>query len=346
MSWIDQFIKSYTQAVSDSDEEGWYPFDPYLFYPYFADLFLEKLIRAQKKAEERNISVKELAKTFAGPITLRGEIQFLFLDVKGSNYFQTREGGSLLDFFHNILKAKCTSDIYGFKSARIHTAPEIKRIAKSTPWQKPNLKQAQEVGKLISACSHLSWALYTDYCYLQWYEIFGPYELSQNRTLLIRQYSNFRPKEVWPHFKKFPYQSVNIYTIYKNVSIELDQWSHLKSKDNLIVAMENIAIKVNSRLVNDFKTINKIRKTIERSAQNLQNRFQKMDFEALKKKVVELRYYMYKDFFSKVGMSWRPEKEVWEKIKNKKLLPRKYPRFKNTDHAKKYWSQFIDPRRK
>jgi len=62
-------------------------------------------------------------------------------------------------------------------------------------------------------------------------ENFGAYDVSQNfggqkHILVIKQWANLRPREIYPEFKDFRFDKLNILAVYKDIDYTVDIYRH------------------------------------------------------------------------------------------------------------------------
>ncbi|MBU1197165.1 hypothetical protein KJ765_01495 [Candidatus Micrarchaeota archaeon] len=340
LPWMEEWLDSLAIGMANMDEGTWAPFDCFQFFPYGSDLWLEKLGHAERRLQEKGVSYEDLADLFLGPLMLRTEMQFAFFDVKASG-IERSKGLGVLDFLHNILKAKCVKDVPGFYSSWVHTEKEIQTIVKHTPWKKGSADIGREIGKLMNSCASLSWSSHSDYHYTNFYENHGPYPIGEH-VLLVRQFPNLKPVELWKEAEGYAYDRITIYTMYrKQVEIHLDWVNHLTAKQSLPENLAKYAVNINGKW-SDVKHTRKARETIAETAAEQFERFSNLPFEDVKQKMLEMRGYNFKELFEKAGMDWKPSQEMRERVRGKELLPKYMPVLKNAEEGRKWWRRFYD----
>ena len=288
--WLDEFCAAFARAVSASGESAWFPFDYYRLYPHplTEDLDIARWNEVQKTVRTRVVPLKEIINTIPGPETIRVELHWMLLAEKTTRRSEHEQSRRIIHFLHEICLARCTEDPYGMYSEKIHPPQEVEAILKSTPWCLTNAKLARTTGNLLAAAVHTAYAYFCDSCYCPWGEIFGPYELGNGKQLIIKQYQNLQPTEVWPHGPFPPFRSIKLFMVYENAEITLDQWSHVRSNKNLAACLRSAAVQVDGiwatpdqwpRLMHELVIV----------ANAVQKQWQGFDFEQTKRKVLELR---------------------------------------------------------
>ncbi len=343
MQWIDQVLKSYGNAIAASDSAGWQPFDYFGIWPYYAQLWMDRLWTAYEKAQEKKLEPNDLTKCFLGPLFLRQELVNVMFYSKSCGYDKEKTT-KLLNWLNSILIVKCSEDPYGFNSTKILSGEDVAYLLKMFPLRPVDEKEGKEVGKLIHACEELAWSYFFDWNYWQCFEVYGPYELPNNRKMMLRAFTDFAPSEVWPTATGFEPSTVYIYTIYQATDVKLDYWSHVITQDNLPEKMTNLMIIKHGKILDTFDEMVELRKQMEIAAVMQGKRFKDLSFEEQKAKEIETHCYVYRDLFTKLELDWRPTNTMLESVKNKPPLAYKTPEFKTAEERKEFWIKLHDPR--
>jgi len=315
--WLDSAINAWERFAGTKVE----PFNAFGFHTLYADLHVKRLLEAIKRAEKLKLDPKALAKTFISPHTPRYETAFLMFDAKTAGI--TKEDRMLLiGFFNEILKNLCVDDRFARYSNQKHTNQEIERIVKETDWIKD--KQIyKEVASLSMACMELMWALWTDIFPHNGYDIAGPYDVSKyfigKNILLIKDFFGFKPTEIWPDTKEYKFDSIRILTVLKDTKCELDLLGHLTCDKNLTDATTHFAVIVNDESLTSLEQLINLREYVEGIAVEQYKKYEKLSFEEKKKKYLWQRDYQFKNFFKAVGMDWKPTKEEYDRVRDKKI---------------------------
>lgn len=341
--WLDDYFEAYTATLTASDYGGWQPFDPFTFWPVYGRQWLDRLWQAKETAQQQGKTPTDLSKGFLGLVTLRIELHTVPLMAKSCNYDKEKTM-KLMNWFNDILCAKASEDPYGFNSTKIHEYDDVKQMLTLLPFHTAAEGEAREIAKLAHACKELSWSLYTDFHYTQWFEIFGPYDAGNGKQLLLQAFTNFEPKEIWPDYAGFEPNNVYIYTVYEGAEIKLDQWSHATSTGQLPAKMRKVFILAHTKIIETPEQLKELRERMEAAAVSQGQRVKQMDFEGQKQWLVNAHCYTYRDLFNLLGLDWKPSVEMLEVVKGKPLLTVEYPEFKTLEEKKEFWKKLFDPR--
>ena len=236
----------------------------------------------------------------------------------------------IMDFFVKVLKAKNKRDIFAIKENICHSRKEIDQLMKNIKWLKGTPEISKTLGKLYLGLSSLVIALMNDWCTDNGIEVFGPYDVSKqfgsDTILVIREFPRLIPVELWPHSKNYKYKQVKIYTVYKNIKLEVEfVGCHTIFEGNLSENLLKFALTVDREYIGNPKTIDNLSDYFIKLAEGQQKRVKDLSFEDLKRKIIAQEFYQLKDFFDLVGIDFKPPSEFIKRIKDKKLSKGRYP---------------------
>ena len=341
MEWLDQFLDAGIKLFEWADFRTYKPFDFSQIHPYYSDLWIDRLSKTIKKLKEKNVPIGKIARTFPTLTTLRIETGLMLADAKISG-LKKEKRLRIANFFNKLITSIAKEDYYGYKSCIVKDEKEIKETLAKTRFNKTNKKLAKNVGRLSSALSSLSWALYTDNFPNQSYETEGPYKLDKNRMLLIKKHLNLKPVELFPETSKIKHENIEIYAVYKNIWATFDFGNHIIYTGNAVDSLEKVAVFVDGKQVN-MKEIEKLALYFEKVAQEQYVKYEKLSFEKKKILFLHQRAYPLRKFFSLAGVDWRPSKRMIDRVKNRKLIIDK-TKYKSKEEELRAIRKMFDPR--
>ncbi|MDP7115901.1 MAG: hypothetical protein QF632_00020 [Candidatus Woesearchaeota archaeon] len=169
----------------------------------------------------------------------------------------------------------------------------------------------------------------------------GPYDLGDGRSLVIKEYSDLNPKLLWSHTKEFPCKKITIYCIYKNVKFSCDAISvHTQYNGDPIKGLESFRVEIDGKPCHQLGLLRVLNEYVESKAQEQWDRLMSLDHEALKRKLLLMRCYTFKDFFEFLGINWISDKSMLDAIKDKEFSSIFKPPKTN---QKEYWRRVLDP---
>lgn len=249
-------------------------------------------------------------------------------------------------FIFNVIRSKTQDDIFCLNgSHKVLTKKEIKEIEKTQEWtEAKDQKIKKEISNLIISLESSVWALYFDSFSCAGKEIHGSYQTADKNIVLIRDYFNLDPKEIWS--VKGKYQSVRICLKYpKKAGIKLDYANHIKSTKPLLNELVSFSILVDGKQVAALFEIHSLFRYFSRLAKKQAERVNALPPLEILKKGAEIYYYRYKKFFEYYGEDWQPPQRVYNRINSLKLKWwKRYENKKGKKFSPNHYVKLFDPR--
>lgn len=346
---LDRLLNIFVSGMTAMDPKTCLPFWDYDFAPIFGDLWIKKMLKAIEKTKEMKLDAGELKQLFAGASVPRKELIYSMIDLKVGQVPKEKRM-EFVNFYWDIVKAFAKSDPMASKSNKIHSDEEIERIIKDTKWEKGTPETGRACGQIITCLESMAYGLYSDIFPHNAAENYGPYDVSkhfgENTILVIKRFSNLKPVELWPHSNEYNYESIYLFSVYRNMECTIDIYNHQIYSANTAERLVAYAVLTNeSEFKNSLEEMKEITSYLEPVSVEQYKRYHNLGFEETKRMWVLQRNYLFKKFFEKVGMEWYDE-GMLERVKGKELL--KEP-FWNFDYHKeklfKFYTRCFDPRR-
>lgn len=351
--WIDEFGVSGYQIQKGTVLEGFQPIDFYHFFPLWYDLFISQIARAVDELKHQGKTLKETVPHFTTPSNIRALFQKTIPTFPHLQHKNISEFKKVLTFLIGILKLQCKTDALGMRSNIIHTKVELKNAMRKVKWGKADPVVARNVGRLIMGLGHLVNGLYNDLVTDMGWDVYGPYDVSfkfgKGATLLIRDYPNMKPVELWSHAKRYRYRRVRIWTVYRNISCEIKfVGCHTVTKGgSLPDAMIAYGVDVDGKWHNSAGAVRKLAGYFLNEAKLQGHRVDAMSVDARKEKVFLQECYQLRRLLEWLGLDWRPTKEMRARIKKpmrKDLYPMgklvtfsEFKKYFGVNYLKKNW---------
>lgn len=348
--WVEELLESLVKGHRLMDPTAWASPNPFLLDPLFEDLWLKKIEQLKNLVEEKKIDFKTLAGFIQGPACIRKEFRWALWGMKLFDW-PVEKRLEIINFYKNILATKAPADIFNIHQALWHSEEEINSIVKKENWQMADQESKRVIGQLSANCPPLAWGLFTDFFYHRAYEIYGLYKnvekyqpkFSPNSVLVIRQFGPFNVPELWPHSKDYPAYQIIIKTIYNNIQADFDYINHFTTPDNLLEKLTWFSVEVNGKVVDNITELKAVNQIIMNCAVEQDSYLNKLDEEGKKRHTMMAKYYSLKELFTNLGLSWGPEEQVFERIKNRPLLKINFSKFKNQADVESFWRELFDP---
>jgi len=344
---LKKFLLAIKDCFSTMEESTFWPANAAQIEAYFSDIIalnLFKRFKENPKEFKRALSTLRAFTLYAS--LYHTEIVGLKTAKLYSGYPKTQR--DILDFvfsFFDVIESKVKGEVFCLDGThRILTQKEIKKIEREKKWIKANNAIKREIANLIVSLENLTWALYFDPFPCAGREIHGPYFLGEGKVMLIRDYFNLNPKEIWKIKNKYP--SVKMYLIYpKEVNIKLNYANQVKSSQSLKDALISFSIEVNQKQITNLSQISRLFKYFCLLGGKQAEKVNKLSSLEILRKGAEIYYYRYKNFFEYYGEDWHPPAEVYERINKLKL--KWWNIFKSDVRKKKppqFYVKLFDPR--
>lgn len=319
-------IKKLCKTMGDLISEGTPPVWPIQIYEnewYLYKYFIRNLFDTIQKLKNKK-SYSEIAKLFKNPTRI-AEFTYLLFGLSESDLKPNEKITLALDIIELVKCYRKKDPFCRSKKNLILNQNQINKIIKSKNFVKidKNLEK-EKYKKLIS---RINAALFS-YCefihsgiHQNGHEFHGPYKLKDGRLLIVREYYDLKPVEVWPFSKRFKYKNIKIFEIYSGIDIFFDYTNHLVCSKPLSDHLEAFYI-----ILNGSKVINKIEE-LEILLKNINSYFQKALFSTSNfkrkdwiKKHMEMRYWYLKPLKKLFGKDWKPPKKQYDHLNKKAKL--------------------------
>ena len=304
-SSINEFLDSVERAFSRVDERAFWPVSGSELFPLYSEVQAMQVYKGFEELVERGVTLREIAQLFPTPSVMRQLLtSTLVVGLKVARKYKlmnfTRWGvEEFTCLFLQALREKQPRDpLLTTGKNHVWSEGEVREMIAELEWS----REVRAVPKAVVALDSLVWALYFDLFVANGLEIAGPYDVSDtfgpDRTLLIREYHDLAPLELWPDLKpKWP-GKLRIYLVYKGVQPEVDWLLHIRTSIPLGAALELYA-------VDPPLDINSLREATAEAAYRQTTNVAAMGKLEQLRKGVEISYYPLRNFFEASGESWR-----------------------------------------
>ena len=325
MSWIDEFAKGSYSLYAGNTIDAFQPLDFFHFYGIWYDLWLTRVIEALEKLGAENKSYSDLKDIIPTPSSLRALIQKAIPAYIGSSRQNKELYRRYTNFLARMLAEACPADPFGLMSTPLHTPEQLKAVMDSQSWLLASPVEARMIGKLITSAGSLVHGLYNDVVTDFAWDAYGPYanqaKDNQKYTLLIRNFPDLRPADLWandflPHIK-----SLQIYQLFQDVTWEIAcVGCHTLLKDgNPMTGLKYFAIVSEGKPL-PMPEINNLILELAEKAEKIYREIRKKDFEQIKQMVMLQECYQFKILFEAAGMDWKSTPAMLSATKDKPLL--------------------------
>ncbi|KKQ62232.1 MAG: hypothetical protein US81_C0001G0023 [Parcubacteria group bacterium GW2011_GWE2_38_18] len=346
LQWIENYSKSSYQLFEGNILKAFAPIDFYHFFPLWYDLWVERIYQAIRKIQ---LKKKENSYLIYLPVpsAIRAVLQKLVIIYPKCPKIDKEKIKTIIDFFVHALEEITQEDTFSLKKNIIHKPDEIDDLINKTKLHIANPEVAREIGRLVMGLGALVNGLYNDVVTDMGWDSYGPYNLykkaDENLILLIRHFPNLRPAEIWEEegeVQILKHKEIKIYTIYKGIDCRIN-WlgCHPTFDKSLTDSLVTYAVEVDGRFIERVEDLTSLKEYYLNNAASHYKKVKRMKFEELKTKALWQECYQLNELFNSINMDWRPDKQMIERVKNKRLLKNLYPLGEMIDY-KTYCDKF------
>ena len=346
---IDDLINVMTASLIDA-RELW-PLAPGQLFGY-VDLDQSLDMHAKlKQLIDSGLSIKEIAQLFHRPATGRyfllcsGVLGLKFAHEFKVGHVTIKEQTELVQWMIDIIRSLVQTDPLCLTGKNLFwDQTKMEKFVGATQWQKPDDSLKRAVNLLAVNLFTLNWSFYWDYFPAAGYELHGPYQSQKfpGSEIIIRDFYNLRPTEIWPVAEDMPYKSILIGQVYHDANIFVTFGNRIINRTDLNQYNTDLAVLVDGQPVTDVTEITKLAEqaaVLARRQTDYVNALAPLDQV---RRGAMLAYYLHKDFYLHFSDQWYPEATVEAAIK---LLGDKFVKIKLTaDRSLEMQRQMFDPR--
>ncbi|HFC76914.1 MAG TPA: hypothetical protein ENJ27_01655 [Candidatus Moranbacteria bacterium] len=330
-SWIDDYSDAVKDFTYNHDPNSHQPFDAFYFYPYYFDLWLDKVYRAIVLVKSKGVADKEIFSQIPSLSSLR----FVFYSIVNMTaylkYSKTKSR-VIIDFFLKCLSNQSKDkNIFHKERVLLRNNAELKKILATT--KKAETKSDQQlISRLIGTLLMYNHVLYNDYSTDYGYWVEGPYKID-NKIILIRNYPDLAPKHLWPELRNHSLKNTQIITVYKNTPIRMQYMSsHLIAKNNYQNNLIAYQIFSNGKSLDNLSSLDQIIKDIAKTTNQLYEKVRKKNMAETKELFLRQQGYELKWLFDLAGLDWKPGNKKLKRAQKsrvrRKITPAKKPKTK------------------
>lgn len=318
-SWIENFLSSVARTEETVDPTTWEPFSYGSLAPYYFDFLIRKVFTAAKILKTRKINPKYIINSQAW---FRGEFAALIYYLRFVN-LDRHQITFLINFYLDILSFNKSDPFATHGINRLYDSQKIRNIVSRLQWAKADRQSSRQVGNLSVSLLVLSFALYTDIFPCAGCEFHGPYPLDDGSILIIRDFFDIKPLDLWLEAKEFKYKQVTLFTVYKPAQFFIDCYGNITCNKNMVDILDKYSVVADRKQIISKQKIVELESYLDNLATKQRNKLKKLRLEGIKKKFMEAHFYGYRELFEKAGMSWKPQAEAFKAIQNKKIIKEK-----------------------
>lgn len=337
-----ELLSAYRAAFAMMDSDTFQGSTDYsVMDPLIAESWTGKVLEIIAEAKRQKLTPLEVADLLHTPTAIRS---LAFFDLFMASYSKRpkKQKMAIAQFYIDALKAKCLDDPFCLAGRnRVHAEDEVARLADKV--SRADQLIAKSLGRLVNACYHLGYSLYGDMNPQLVYENYGPYSAERDGReylMVVKEYKNMKPVEFWPETSKLPIENIRIVCLYEDVKFSIDAITHTNYDGDVINGLKFYAVYVNGKLVG-MDEVERVTALLERYSSFLWHIFKTFDERQFKKIYVYQKAFNYINLCGRLGLDWRPTKELIDEISEKPY--KQWPDFKSSKERDEFMLKIVDP---
>lgn len=324
---IDRYLDAATFAFGhDLTPSEYWPLKPAQMTAYFEDSIAVGVFKKVEILRKKRVPLEKAAKMFSTPGILRNFLEnFANTGLKVANnvgWFETsfKEREEFFNYLFKVLEEMVKNDIFLRDGMQIILDQgEMGKI----PWNE-FIKLDKETSKIIRrfnlAIFSLVWSFYFDVFTYTGFSLHGPYKVPAkkfgiNMNLIINDYFNLRPVEIWPEAKNVLFEKVRICQIYKNINWKISFFERVDPSVNLNDNLIYSFIEIDGKIISDLEKVKELTGRIFEIIARQTDFVNNLSSLEKVKKASEICYYGLRGIFTYFNESWKPPKEIDDFIK-------------------------------
>lgn len=313
---LDEYKKSLKSAWGYNDYNDW-PIKFNSIMHLFMEEFFDSFIKDYDTCKIRGVSLDNIGKAFGNPARLYRMINGLIFGMKKKGIPIQMQRALVIELLRATQALKFGS-VFNEDGKNIVLCPhKIALLMKEIKFHKADVSEA----KILQRICGLLWS-YTEAIFFRAHDItkefHGLYSLpDKNERLMIREYLNLNPQDLWPDVELLPYKNIQIYCLYKNnLEVTIDAYNHLfLNNGNYVDDLVGYYILCDGKET-DIQELSLLVPQVLNAVHNIQHWVKKTTWIEHTKKYADIYWYRKKPLCALANTTAQVPEIVYEKIEN------------------------------
>jgi hypothetical protein len=317
----NELIDQFKQAIGEvwiKDSQSTWPIDLNAVSHLFTDIFVTELLADLQRLKSNGLEDPAIAARFKTPARIIRLIMPCVSGMKACGMSTETIRENVL-YFLSLAKQLKYGDLSNRDGKNIVLAPGA----------------LEYKGKMITADKSSSLAVHK-LCAISWNyaeclffrthglirEFHGPYHIpGKEEEILIRDFSDLKPLELWELSCPLEYENIRIVTAYRDLGISIDIYDNvsINADTTYVNSLESYYIEAEGKIL-DLDELDRLYRVLSEIMLNITGEVEALYWRQLAKKYAEIFWYSKKEL--KNGNDWRPPMTVNERIEKGKLNTR------------------------
>jgi hypothetical protein len=317
----NKLIEHFKQAIGEvwiKDSQSTWPIDPNAVAHLFMDIFVTELLEDFQRLKSNNQDDPAIAARLKTSARILRLIMPCVPGMKACGMPPEAIREKVL-YFLSLAKHLKYGDLSNRDGKNIVLAPgawedKIKMVAAD--------KSSSSVVHKLSAIlwNYAECLFFRTHGFVR--EFHGPYYFpGKKEELLVRDFIDLRPLELWESSRPVEYENIRIVTAYRDLGMSIDIYNNVSIRENTtyVNSLQSYYLEADGKML-DLDEVNRLYRVLSEVMLKITSGVETFDWRLLAKKYAEIFWYSKKEL--KDGADWRPPVTVHERIDTGELNTR------------------------
>lgn len=310
---LDLYRKSLVHAWGFVDYNDW-PIKLNSVFHLFLNEFSEEILSDISYLEqEKNYSITSIAKLMGNPARIYRIIDTTIYGMRRKRYSLKEQRNITLKLLSMVRSLKYGSE-FNEDGKNIILPPEkVTDLITHCPQKRCSVEDSTFIHRFCG----IMWA-YTESIFFRAHdvtkEIHGSYNCN-NRNIIIKEYLNLHPTDIWSNVKLLPCNKIKIIKYYsEDIKLTIDALNHLYNKGGLpIPNLVNYIIEIDDKEVS-IHALRELAPIVQQTISTITSKINAMTWHEKVLKYAEIFWYRKRPLREARGLSWRLSQSIKKQI--------------------------------
>lgn len=283
------------------------------------DLFSSEFFKDVEELRGRGMTIAQIGRLFHNPTRLWRMSHHLLRGLQMASFSLEEQRKHILTLLDMIRPLKYDGEFVHEGKNLLYSPFDLDRV-KEQGLQKSKTNESHLVHNLAG----LLWS-YVETLYFVAHEIsmeiHGPYDYDVRSAMVIRDYFNLRPLELWPDCKLIRCDSVRIICVYTDLQVEFDVYNNpYLRKGRYVDHLNAFRFEVDGRLA-DVSMISSLSDELSTVIKAVIQKVDQWELLEVGRKYADIFWYRKKPLCDALGKDWKPPQEVMKRFDTMEIAP-------------------------
>lgn len=288
----------------------------------YLDVLSEELFNDIEEFKSRGGTIQDLSRIFNNPARIMRMAHTILAGLKMNDSPIEKKRQMILTLLDIVKAMKYGSEFCEDGKNLILSPTELSGLLENEPLREAD----KDSSRLVQQLCGVLWAYAeTPYfvCHGIAMEAHGPYKNPQNESqiMLIRDFFNLKPIDLWQECNLVPFEKVRIITIHENIDVWFDAFDNLYIRSgNLVESLRLYSVRADEKLLS-LDPIKEFSNILNDAIFPITAKINLWTEREIARKYMEIFWYQVKPLKEALGKSWRPPQIVLNRVETVELPP-------------------------